>query len=276
MCRILALASRRPRPPVELLGERAVKEFVALSHEHPDGWGVAWVDGRGDGVHTERSVEPAYADSRLVALLHETPATGLFLHLRWATPGFPVSLPNTHPFRDGERVAFAHNGALRAGEALEGLVPPRLRDRRRGTSDSEAYFLRFLGEWRDDVSGGLARAVESVTDVCTPSGLNAVVLTPTTLAAVCWYDPASPPPHPDPAGGPPHGSAQSDPDYYTLRVWHMPDAVVIASSGWPRGGGPEGARGGHEVLPNGSVLTCPLDTLATETRVLGPHKSASA
>jgi len=67
------------------------------------------------------------------------------VHLRWATPGLPVELRNTHPFRYGTQ-AFAHNGAIYPVERRDEVVSAPWQDRLQGTTDSERYFLAVLAE----------------------------------------------------------------------------------------------------------------------------------
>lgn len=243
MCRLLAFAAERPLTLAEVLGEETLSSFLALSHLHRDGWGMAWLTERGR-VATRKAPVPAHEDPRVPALACTVATTGLFLHLRLATPGLPVGRENTHPFTDGDRLAFAHNGALRSRGRPAALVPPALAGRRRGTADSERYFLRFLDDAEaHGIAGGLCRAAAAAEAVGHPTSLNAVVLATDApaLAALSWHDPARGPLRPTPEGG-----EEPDLDYFRLRWRREGEATVVASTGWP--------QRGWQALPDQSLL----------------------
>ena len=61
------------------------------------------------------------------------------------------------------------------------------------------------------------------------SSLNSILVTPTHLFAVCRYDEAE-------------ELQEEEPEYYRLRYRILPQRVVVASSGWGRGGRDRPAR----------------------------------
>ena len=244
MCRLLGWASRTPTTLADLLGPANLTDFTELSAKHADGWGVARATDTGVKVHKRPDAARTSRSFRSWAGGH---ASDLGMaHLRWATVG-SVGIENTHPFTDG-RAAFAHNGSVFGPAALDGLITPRVARQRRGTTDSERYFLAVAGRIAD---GGSARdsllaTVDEIAAATTFTSLNCLLMTPDELLAVCRYDPAGP-------------LEDEDPEYYTLRYRVGPDAVVVSSSGW---------GSGWRELGNGDLLAIRRGSL--ETTVLAP------
>jgi predicted glutamine amidotransferase len=221
MCRLLGWASRRPLPLTDVLGQADLDAFTELSCTHGDGWGAARTTGT--GVEVRRSPDAA-RESDAFAQWAAGTATDLgMVHLRWATLGLPVRPENTHPFTDGQ-VAFAHNGSIRPPASLDALLPPEVRGLRAGDTDSERYFLAVLARIRggEDPGAALAGTVRDIAARCDFSSLNALLLTPDRLYAVC-------------RPGPEADQHQSGPDYFTLRYRVTGESVVVASSGWGSG-----------------------------------------
>jgi len=165
--------------------------------------------------------------------------------------GLGIGPDNTHPFTD-RRVAFAHNGSIRPPTALDELLTPRSQRRRRGTTDSERYFLAVAQRLRDGAPP--AEALRTTADeiaATTPfTSLNCLLLTPDELYAFCRVDPDGP-------------LEDKDPEYYTLRYRQTGDAVVVSSSGWGRD---------WQELGNGDLLVVRRRTLET-TVVTGAELS---
>jgi predicted glutamine amidotransferase len=221
MCRLLGYWTGTPQTVAQMLGE-SWSAFLDLSKKHPDGWGLAWIDPEGM-LHSAKATEPAYASTSLHALVHERPAYAAILHFRWATPGLPVTLNNTHPFIWAEQqFAFCHNGAItpisRLYQALEegGIVLE-------GATDSEGYFRL----WIDGVRSGAAPAealkgvVQRIRELAMEyTSLNAMWLHPVQSYVFTEYESTAP-------------LALEDPNYYTLYMDRRQDAVLIASSQWP-------------------------------------------
>ena len=239
MCRLLGWATRTPVTLHGLLGDDDLVDFTELSVKHGDGWGVARATGEGVKVHKRPDAARA---SRSFGLWSRTHATDLGMaHLRWATMGLGVGIENTHPFTDG-RVAFAHNGSVLSPASLDGLIDPALARLRRGTTDSERYFLAVLTRMADGVPPheALRDTADEIARTSPFTSLNCLLMTPDELIALCRYDPAGP-------------LEDKDPEYYRLRYRASDDAVVVCSSGWGRG---------WQELANGDLLVVRRGTLA--------------
>jgi len=143
MCRLLGWAARRPVTARELLGEESLAALRRLARQHADGWGMAAEEA--DGLRVRRSTARADTDPAFTAATTAVASRAAVVHLRWATPGLPVELRNTHPFRSGSW-AFAHNGAVRPVHRLGEILRPPWQARLQGTTDSERYFLAVLAE----------------------------------------------------------------------------------------------------------------------------------
>lgn len=249
MCRLLGWVSRTPASARDVLGDDGLAAFRRLSRLHADGWGRAADDGNGpvlDRSTTRADDDPEFAR----AMTYPTQAA--VVHLRWATPGLPVELRNTHPFLHDGR-AFAHNGAIYPVDRVGDVLPPEWQRRLHGSTDSERYFLAVLAELDEpgtDVPTAAARVTDRLARAFRPSSLNALLLAPETLYAVSCYDPAAAPPAPEAA-------FVDRSTYFDLRYRVTPDSVTVASSGFLP---PE--ADGWEHLPNGSVLVVDRRTLA--------------
>lgn len=252
MCRLLGYAAATPRTPAEVLGA-ARDSFTALSRRHGHGWGLAWY-GDQDGLHLDKAAEPAW-DSPRYDRLTRTGASGdaLVAHLRWASMGLPVTDANAHPFTApvAPGLAFAHNGSIEPIDEITELVAPDLRPMLVGDTDSERYFLAVLTALRD--GRGPVDAFRTVTAQlrrrCEFTSLNALLLTPDALVAVADHDPAV-------------SAAKDEVHAFHLRYRATPDAVVVASSGWP--------ADDWTPLPNGRVLVVERHTLRIHLHDLRP------
>ena len=241
MCRLLGWTTRRPTTLSELLGEDDLAEFTALSVKHGDGWGVArstWTR----RVEVRKAADAARTSPEFARWATRRRSDSGIAHLRWATMGLGIGRDNTHPFTDG-RVAFAHNGSIRPPVALDELLTQRSRRRRRGSTDSERYFLAVAQRMRDGVPP--AEALRSTADeiaATTPfTSLNCLLLTPDELYAFCRFDPDG-------------DLEDKDPEYYDLRYRVSADSVVVSSSGWGRD---------WQELANGDLLVVRRRTLQT-------------
>lgn len=234
MCRLLAFSSPEPTSFADLLGE-ATRSFIDLSHKHADGWGAAWVTPDGT-IGLRKSARPAFDDPEALSTLSDVRSTALIFHLRWASPGIPVTPENAHPFLLGQ-TAFAHNGSLDVTEALRANIPEDLKQGLEGTTDSEVYFRLALAIRRGTGDGGpaLSRAVQTIQDTCRHTGLNALLLTPDRLEAVCSFNPMSP-------------ILNDDRHYYDLHVSQVGRATLVGSAGWD-------PADGWDELGNGRILS---------------------
>jgi predicted glutamine amidotransferase len=238
MCRLLAWRSPRPICPEELLG--ADRDRLAeLSRVHCDGWGVAFAD---PGMHlsVDRGPEPAHLDPRFSEAIRSHRSQAGMVHLRWATEDLAVTLGNTHPFSasvDDLPVAFVHNGMLPDSAALLADIDPDLVRDFRGDTDSERYFGLFMTELRregGDIAAAMSKTAKRLSDVAYTS-LNAMILTPRTLAVACLFKPENRP-------------SDEDEDYFDL-TWEARDGLISA---WSTGVRPSATHG--QPLDNRTLL----------------------
>jgi predicted glutamine amidotransferase len=262
MCRLLGWVSDTPRALADLLTTAELAEFTELSRHHADGWGIAWYDGDG-AIQTRRSEGAAYRDEAYAKAVTEIASTGAVLHLRWATPGIPVQPGNTHPFvRDG--YAFAHNGSIWPRDGLLDLIDtvPDLV----GDTDSELYLLALLQRAAKlGFDDGLRETITDITAELTPSSLNALLLGDGALTVLCCNvgDAGCP------ADAGPDAAPEKLPGYYDLRLRHIGDARLVASSGW-------GDAGGWEQVENGTALILPVGGGAARSVPIGGYPEAAA
>jgi predicted glutamine amidotransferase len=240
VCRLLGWATPEPTTLRDLVGDEDLLAFTELSAKHGDGWGVARATDSGVKVHKRADTARG---SRSFAAWARTHASDLGIaHLRWATMGLSVGIENTHPFTDG-RIAFAHNGSVLSPASLDRLVAPQVAGLRRGTTDSERYFLAVLSRMADGATAqeALLDTVDEIARSSPFTSLNCLLMTSDELVAMCRYDPDGP-------------LEDKDPEYYRLRYRVTDDAVVVSSSGWGRR---------WQELANGDLLTVRRGSLAT-------------
>ena len=243
MCRLLGWVAPSPTTLARLLGQD-LDAFTQLAVKHGDGWGVASPGGTGVEVRKEPDSARTSADFAALATGHEVDVA--MVHLRWATLGLPVARANTHPFTDGG-VAFAHNGSIAPPQSLDPLVAPDLLAARGGTTDSERYFLALLTRLR--TSPGPLEALASTVRAVSAlrySSLNAMLLTPEALYAVCRYEDAA-------------EAAEEEQDYYRLHYKVQDGAVLVASSGF---------GSGWQHLEDGEVLAVQRSTGAASVHAV--------
>lgn len=257
MCRLVGWVSESPRTLAEILGEDGVAELEALSHQHADGWGLAWWDP--DQLHVETSHLPAHASPSFKAAARDVRSDAVLLHLRWATTGLAVAPENTHPFVVGDW-AFGHNGAVRPVGGLLPLLGPQDREMLRGDTDSERLLHVLLARVRaHGLDEGLRHTVDDVSRDLTPSSLNSLLLGRDELTSVCCH---GAPPECDPDAPP-----EDQPGYFDLRWRHADGAVVVSSE--PLGS----AR--WQSLPNGTALVAGRGGTAPRTVSIGTFGPAA-
>ena len=240
MCRLLGWTTRVPTTLDELLGADDLAAFTELSTKHGDGWGAARATRR--RVAVRKRADAARTSGEFERWATRRRADMGLVHLRWATLGLGIGADNTHPFTDG-RMAFAHNGSIRPPAGLDALLSERSLGRRRGTTDSERYFLAVAQHVRDGATPeeALRTTADAIAATLSFTSLNCLLLTPENLYAFCRFDAAG-------------NWEDDDPEYYNLRYRVTPDAVVVASSGWGRD---------WQELANGDLLVVRRRTLET-------------
>ena len=150
-------------PEHSLIAQSLHPERTAVT-ANGDGFGVGWY-GERDEPGAYRETLPAWNDPNLRNLAHHIRAPLFFAHVR-ASTGTETSRANCHPFVHGKWM-FMHNGQIggyeRVRRPLDALLPDALYARRRGTTDSEAFFyLLFHFGLETDPEGAWCRAVQAV------------------------------------------------------------------------------------------------------------------
>jgi len=242
MCRLAAWSGISPRTAAAALGDDGVERLDSLARQHCDGWGMAWRPLAGGRPLRVRSPTPAAQDPAFRSAMTATPTTAGLAHLRWATPGLPVTEANAHPFMVGD-LAMAHNGGIYPLDRVGDILDPVWEERVTGTTDSEHYVLAVAARLAAGLSpvDALIAAVRYLFAGWAPTSLNATALFPEVLLAVCAFDPEAPVSIPEPAE-----------EYYAMAWTSDADGVAVASSGVY----PADDRC-WQLLPNPSVLVVP-------------------
>lgn len=254
MCRLLGYCARDEAAVADLISDEGLGQLIALSQLHSDGWGMAWYEGTEPVIRKS----PLRADEPEFEKLARQPLGDLGLvHLRWATPGLAVSDDNTHPFNYGSYV-FAHNGAVHPQHRLGEILAPEWEAQVGGTTESERYLLLIMSrlqQYGGDAIAAIADAASDIERQFAPNSLNAILLSPQYLYGISWHDRAKVPEAKLRERG--YGDRPDEiASYFDLAYLADPNAVVVASSGWP--------RAGWTPLPNRHVLVVERTTLDTE------------
>jgi len=244
MCRLLGYAASADTTFAEIVGE-GFENFVAMSDEHKDGWGITSIDKSGEVSRTV-DLERAVASSTFVDV-KDRPADSGLLHLRLASKGLTIDIKNNHPFVDGT-YSFMHNGTIRPAASVEAFIDPEFANRAKGSTDSERYFYAILSEIKKHgLVDGLRSAVTKISDNCDFSSINCMLLTPDYLIAACEFNVTD-------------QSEWTVNSHYELRYRGDESGVVISSTGW-----------GHDdwsVLANHQVLVVDRKSLNTAILLL--------
>lgn len=112
-----------------------------LSHQHADGWGIAFRDHRSHWT-VHRSLERAADDADFHQLASNSSGDVLVVHVRQKTRGV-VAIENTHPFVSAPWV-FTHNGTVSEVGYLDAEISPERRASIQGDTDSERLFAFIM------------------------------------------------------------------------------------------------------------------------------------
>lgn len=234
MCRLLGVVSTSPIAVSDAVGAHVLKDFVALTKIHGDGWGIAHAGRAGEPPRVEVSAGSALDDPAFDAATRNHRWAASLVHLRWATNGIAVQPRNSHPFlADG--VAMAHNGSIKPTTALDTLIDPSITATLGGTTDSERYFalIRQHRPAAPDLAEAVRRAVAQLREFYPDASLNALVLGEDQLIAVHAHARSRLPDEDikeiTAAELPPEHLE----DYFALR-WARPDehTIVVGSTGF--------------------------------------------
>lgn len=240
MCRLLGYVADRETNFSKLLGSDYA-EFVALSKVHCDGWGIATNDAKSD--HLTREVSPAMASQTFSKANEKLVSAGALLHFRWATPGLPITLENTHPFSHNG-ISFIHNGSISPVTSLDEWISEKYFKEINGNGDTERFFYYLLTEIdRYGFVKGIKTGIERIRNEIEYSSLNCMVLSKDMYVIVAEHDPDRIP-------------AIFDADYYELRYKKTDHEVIVGSSGWN--------QTGWIPISNHSMLVINRTSLSTE------------
>lgn len=94
-----------------------------------------------------KGTEPAWSNANLREISNITASKCIMAHVRAASPGMAVALPNVHPFKAG-RLLFCHNGAIQQFHLIRRKLLNQVTDEVyrnvQGTTDSEVCFALLL------------------------------------------------------------------------------------------------------------------------------------
>jgi predicted glutamine amidotransferase len=234
MCRLLGVISTAPIAVSDAVGAHVLKDFVALTKIHGDGWGIARVGRAGQDPRVEVSAGSALDDPAFTEATRDRRSIASLVHLRWATTGIAVQPQNSHPFL-ADRVAMAHNGSVKPTDPLDELLDPSITASLRGTTDSERYFalIRQHRPAAPDLAEAVRRAVAQLREIYPDASLNALVLGEDQLIAVHAHARSRLPDEDIEEITAAELPAEHLEDYFALR-WVRPDdqTIVVGSTGF--------------------------------------------
>lgn len=240
MCRLLGYVSNSAVSIQDFAGSDFA-DFVKLSEFHKDSWGLSLVDAQGTVL--EKRVESAAGSPTFNELRTNQTATGGLLHFRWASPGLEITDENAHPFTH-EDFAFIHNGSLKPYDALISEIPSELLELRRGTGDSELFFLMSLAHiHREGFTAGVLSSVRKIRENFSYSSINSMFLNSEFLIVVAEHHPENKP-------------DWADDSYYELKYRLDGSGCLVSSSGWNQSGWID--------IPNHHALIVERKTFKTE------------
>ena len=123
MCRLLGYVAIEERTFADVVGE-GFENFVELSKEHKDGWGISASSTENRNTTLVRDLTLAAESQKFSESANGLKSDGALLHLRLASKGLAVDLSNNHPFVHGE-FSFMHNGTIKSISDVEKFVDPR-------------------------------------------------------------------------------------------------------------------------------------------------------
>lgn len=240
MCRLFCWATDHAVSPIDVLGNDS-KHLHDLSLIHKDGWGGATCSS--GAIKAVHSTDAAANSDSYTDFVEDSKSPAGMIHLRWATEKYAVCLENTHPFvADG--IAFEHNGGFQNVDSIVDLVDPTILAERKGTVDSEVYFLylRTLLKTKS-IYASYAELIPVMEKQTKYTSLNAMILTPTKLYVVAAHNDERRP-------------EDVEADYYHLAY----ESVGGVFSAW--------SSGVREIagtrLPNNHILTVDLNDLTID------------
>lgn len=118
-----------------------IKKFYSHSNEHPDGWGLAILDGN-EAMIEKEPVQASKSQYLKERLSQPICAKNVFAHIRYATIG-NVEYRNCHPYtrkdNNGRRWTLIHNGTIFEYNPLNKFIKIQ-----EGDTDSERILLYLV------------------------------------------------------------------------------------------------------------------------------------
>jgi predicted glutamine amidotransferase len=217
MCRLLAYAASEPTTLQSVVGP-SLNNFIELSREHKDGWGLTTCATIGGVQERQRELTPAFESQLFSKVAGQTSSDGALLHLRLASKGLTVDISNNHPFIYGD-ISFMHNGTIRPPTSVESLIDADLLGELTSTTDSERYFFAILSAAKSEgLINAISSTVRKIVATCDYSSINSITLTPDFLIAVCQFNEIE-------------RSEWTVDHHYELRFTHEAGVIKIASTG---------------------------------------------
>ncbi len=232
MCRLLGYTAPNATTFTDVVGAN-FNEFINLSTDHCDGWGIASSESNKASLYKEPVA--ANKSSHFKDEITSHKSNSALLHLRWATEGMAVNEKNTHPFTY-EGITFIHNGSITPPTALDAVIDKKYLEQVRGNTDSERYFAYLLTQIeKHGFIQGVKAALSYIKANCSYSSINMMIINEAYFIAACIYNQDKIP-----------QKFIKDTDYYHLKYTKRDDQVVVASSGWN--------QDGWQEIPNGSAI----------------------
>jgi glutamine amidotransferase len=112
-----------------------------------DGFGLGWYHPHSVNPAVFKDTQPAWSNVNLREICNSTKSSCVISHVRAASPGMGVYIPNVHPFKAG-RLLFCHNGAIQRIKLIRRKLLTQVTDEVfhsiKGTTDSELVFALLL------------------------------------------------------------------------------------------------------------------------------------
>jgi glutamine amidotransferase len=164
----------------------APDSLAQQSRRDPDGTGLGYFDEDGQPVVLKQPLA-AYEDQGFAQEAKEVCSRTFIAHVRYAS-GTPITLRNTHPFVQDQRL-FAHNGVIGDVPGLERELGSAM-SMVGGETDSERYFALITREIArtHDVGEGIVSAARWIAENLPVFALNCVLITESELWALRYPD----------------------------------------------------------------------------------------
>lgn len=166
-----------------------------------DGFGLGWYHKHGVNPAVFKDTQPAWSNVNLREICNSTKSDCVISHVRAASPGMGVYIPNVHPFKAG-RLLFCHNGAIQRIKLIRRKLLAQVTEEVflaiQGTTDSELAFALLLTNLSKDghqespfqqtepfghdrLYAAMKRTIRQLEHVLKESGIHAATNTPSRM-----------------------------------------------------------------------------------------------